>query len=97
MFLLVPLLAGLIWAVSAAFRKLDPVLRILGRSVLVAGPFVGAYTVDCFHYWHLCPNLGWCQEADWVAQHPGSQRELRARIQANMWRASKPSEADGFL
>ena len=34
--------------------------------------------------WHLRPNLGLYQEPDWVAQHPGFQRELRERIEANM-------------
>lgn len=29
--------------------------------------------------------VGLYQEPDWVAQHPGFQRDLRSRIAANRW------------
>jgi hypothetical protein len=32
-------------------------------------------------------RVGLYQESDWVAQHPGFQRQLQARIQANLWKA----------
>ena len=92
--LFVVLLASLIWAVSAAFGRLGSLpARVLCRTALVVGLFVGTYTFDYFYYWHLRPNLGWYEESDWVAQHPGFQRELRARIQANTWGSAEPAQA----
>ncbi|MBP7053234.1 MAG: hypothetical protein KBE65_19680 [Phycisphaerae bacterium] len=89
MALFVLLLAGLIWAVWRAFRRLSTApSRVACRAALIVGLFAATYTFDYFYYWHLRPNLGWYQESDWVAQHPGFQRELRARIQANLWCSS---------
>jgi hypothetical protein len=61
-----------------------PRMILTGLSAL--GMFLLLHTADYFHSWHLRPNLGLYREPDWVAQHPGFQRELRARIQANLWR-----------
>lgn len=93
MFLLVLILAGLIWAVLPAFRKLsNKNAGIVCRSLLIIVLFVGLYTMDYFYYWHIRPNIGLYEEADWVAQHPGFHRQLRARIEANKWNSSKNTD-----
>lgn len=86
MLLIVLVLVGIIWGALPAFGKLSnrPV-RIICRVVLVIVLFVGLYTVDYFYYWHIRPNVGLYREPDWVAQHPGFQSRLRARIEANKW------------
>jgi len=93
--LLILMLVGIIWGCMPAFGKLNnrPV-RIVCRVVLVIVLFVGLYTVDYFYYWHIRPNIGLYRESDWVAQHPGFQRELRARIEANKWGSSDKPEAN---
>lgn len=92
-FLLILILASLIWAVLPAFRKLNSrIAGIVCRSLLVMVLFVGLYTVDYFYYWHIRPNVGLYREADWVAQHPGFQRQLRARIEANKWNSSNKTD-----
>ncbi|HPC93420.1 MAG TPA: hypothetical protein PLU87_00640 [Sedimentisphaerales bacterium] len=84
------LLVGLVWAASAAFGKASGrIRRVLCRAVLVVGLFAGLYTVDYFYFWHIRPNLGLYEEPDWVAQHPGFQRSLQARIEANLWSSAK--------
>jgi hypothetical protein len=91
--LFILMLVGIIWGSLPAFNKLNnrPV-RIVCRVVLVIVLFVGLYTVDYFYYWHIRPNLGLYREPDWVAQHPGFQSELRARIEANRWTSqNKPN------
>jgi hypothetical protein len=92
--LLLLLFVGLIWATSAAFGRLSGrARRLLCRSVLVVGLFAGLYTVDYVYFWHIRPNLGLYEEPDWVAQHPGFQKPLRARIEANMWSSAKKADA----
>jgi hypothetical protein len=58
--------------------------------VVLVPAFFLLYTADYFYYWHVRPNLGLHREADWLAQHPGFQRELQERIRHNTWTASKP-------
>lgn len=85
-FLLVLLLVGLIWGALPAFGKLsNRTIGIICRIALVIVLFAGLYTTDYFYFWHIRPNLGLYQEPDWVAQHSGFQRQLRARIEANKW------------
>lgn len=80
--------AALIWAVLPAFPQMQMrMIRVVFRCLLVTLSFVGLYAVDYFHFWHLRPNLGLYHEADWVAEHPGFQREMQARISKNMWRS----------
>lgn len=95
-FLLVLLLIGLIWGAFPAFSKLsNRTIRIICRVALIVVLFVGLYTVDYFYFWHIRPNLGLYQEPDWVAQHHGFQRQLRARIEANKWGPlNKPDASD---
>ena len=86
------LLAGSLPAVVWAFW---PGFRLSGWRLLSAGGTIVAFfvlmTLDNVYNWHLRPNLGLYQEADWVAQHPGFQKELQQRIQKNLWR--KPAAA----
>jgi hypothetical protein len=84
--LFILMLVGIVWGALPAFSKLNnrPV-RIVCRVALVIVLFVGLYTVDYFYYWHIRPNVGLYREPDWVAQHPGFQSRLRARIEANKW------------
>jgi hypothetical protein len=92
--LLLLLLVGLVWATSAAFGRLSGgAKRVLCRSALVVGLFVGLYTVDFVYFWHIRPNLGLYEEPDWVAQHPGFQKSLQARIEANLWSSAEKADA----
>jgi len=95
MLLIVLVLVGIVWGALPAFNKLSnrPV-RIVCRVVLVIVLFVGLYTVDFFYYWHIRPNVGLYREPDWVAQHPGFQSQLRARIEANKWDFLNKPEAN---
>ena len=83
MALYVFLMAGLIWACLPAFPK-HP-MRILYRATLVIGLFMGAHTTTYFYSWHVRPNIGLYEESEWVAQHPGFQKQLRERIERNKW------------
>lgn len=85
--LTVPALA---WAVfplftGPRFKLLKPILS--GAAALPL--FVGLWIGDYFYSWHLRPNLGLYEEPEWVQQHPGFQRQLRQRIEANRWRAGQ--------
>jgi predicted ferric reductase len=77
------LAAGLVWACLPAFPERR--LRILFRSVLVIALFIGTHTIIYFYSWHVRPNIGLYEESDWVAQHSGFQKYLRARIERNKW------------
>jgi hypothetical protein len=91
--LLALLLVGLVWATSPAFGKVSGrTRRVLCRAALVVGLFAGLYTVDYFYFWHIRPNIGLYEEPDWVAQHPGFQRSLQARIDANLWSSAKKAD-----
>lgn len=95
-FLLVLLLIGLIWGALPAFGKLsNRTIRIICRVALIVVLFAGLYTVAYFYFWHIRPNLGFYQEPDWVAQHPGFQRQLRTRIEANKWIFLNKPDASG--
>jgi len=80
------MLIGSIWALLPAFKDLwlRPV-RLIVRGVAAMALFVALYAGDYYYSWHLRPNLGLYQEPDWVAEHPGFQRELRERIESNTW------------
>jgi serine/threonine protein kinase len=76
---------ALVWAFWPGFRL--PRWRMLGAGAAIVSCFV-LWGIDYFYNWHLRPNLGLYQEEDWVAQHPGFQRQLRQRIQNNLWRTT---------
>lgn len=96
MLLIVLVLVGIVWGSLPAFSKLNKkAIRIVCRVALVAVLFIGLYTVDYFYYWHIRPNVGLYREPDWVAQHPGFQSRLRARIEDNKWGSpGKPDAND---
>jgi hypothetical protein len=82
------LLLGSIWALLPGFTGVGRrVARVGLRAVAALALFVALYAGDYYYSWHLRPNLGLYREPDWLAQHPGYQRDLRARIQANTWKA----------
>ena len=86
--LMLATLVGLIWAAFPAFHKMQmPIVRIASRGLLISLSFVAMYALDYFHFWHLRPNLGIYQEADWAADHPEFQEEMHERISKNMWRS----------
>jgi hypothetical protein len=86
--LMVVSLVGCSWAILPAFAGAGSLWARLGlRAVGALALFVLVYVGDYYYSWHLRPNLGLYREPDWVAQHPGFQRELQARIATNMWRA----------
>jgi serine/threonine protein kinase len=81
--LAVATLAGLVWACWPGYR--------LKRSWLFWGGAVAVSSLlllglNNLYAWHLRPNLGLYRESDWVAQHPGFQKQLRASIEKNWWR-----------
>jgi hypothetical protein len=79
-------LVGAVWVAM-------PILAIpRGRAVTTllccataAAFFAITYTAEYLYFWHLRPNLGLYREPGWVQQHPGFQRQLRQRMQANLW------------
>ena len=80
------MLIGSIWALLPAFKDLwlRPV-RVILRGVAAGALFTVLYAGDYYYSWHLRPNLGLYREPDWVAEHPGFQRDLRGRVQSNIW------------
>ena len=77
------LVVGLVWAVLPAFRQVR--YRLVYRGVLVVGLFLGFFAMTNLYAWHVRPNIGLYEEPGWVAEHPGFQKALRARIEANRW------------
>jgi hypothetical protein len=76
-------LAAIVWAAWPLQRRpWTPLIRAGVALVL----FIGLSVTGCFYSWHLRPNLGLYREPGWVAQHPGFQRGLQARIEKNLWR-----------
>jgi hypothetical protein len=80
---------ALVWAFWPGFRS--PRWRVLGASGAIVSCFM-LWGIDYFYNWHLRPNLGLYQEEDWVAQHPAFQRQLRQRIQNNLWHPPAPAQ-----
>ena len=79
-------IGGLVWAVLPGFAERQKLsARIAFRAAGILALSTGLLTVDNVYAWHVRPNVGLYQEDAWVAQHPGFQRELRARIEANRW------------
>ena len=82
------ILVGSVWAMLPGFTGVWSQLARVGlRALAAVALFLALYAGDYYYSWHVRPNLGLYQEPDWVAQHPGFQRELRARIQTNTWSA----------
>ncbi len=77
------LVAGLIWASLPAFRRLGG--RVIYRAGLVVSLFFVVHMLTYLYAWHIRVNVGLYQEPDWVARHPGFQKELRAHVAANRW------------
>ena len=80
---MVSALAGLIWACWPGYRFKR------SWSFWVGGTVVSSLLLLLlanFYAWTLRPNLGLYREPDWVAQHPGFQKQLRQRIEKNLWR-----------
>ena len=83
MALAVATLGGLIWACWPGYRLKRSWLFCVGGTVVSS---LLLLALDNFYSWHLRPNLGLYREADWVARHPGFQRQMRQRIDNNLWR-----------
>jgi hypothetical protein len=83
MALAVATLGGLAWASWPGYQLKRSWLfwagGILASSLLLLG-------LDNYYAWHLRPNLGLYRESEWVADHPGFQKQLRASIEKNLWR-----------
>ena len=87
-FLFVVTLAAVIWAVLPAFSKIrSQGKRTWFRIGAMVVLFFGLLTTDYFCYWHLRPNLGLYEEPKWLAEHPGFQRKMRAKIRSNLWKS----------
>jgi hypothetical protein len=74
---------GLVWTVLPAFPRRP--LRLLYRFGLFLGCVATTVLLSYLFSWHIRPNIGLYREPLWVAQHPGFQRELQARIERNRW------------
>ena len=86
MLLIVGMFCGVVWAVYPAFKQIPPKsVRLLLRISLVFAVFTALYTVDYIYSWHIRPNLGIYREPDWVKEVPEYQKQLRNRIQNNLW------------
>jgi hypothetical protein len=82
------ILLGSVWAMLPGFTGVWSRLTRAGlRAVAAVALFLALYAGDYYYSWHVRPNLGLYREPDWIAQHPGFQRELRERILANTWKA----------
>ena len=79
-------LAAMVWAAWPLRRHPWTVLLRAGAAFAL---FAAVSVAAGFYSWHLRPNLGLYREPDWVAQHPGFQRELRQRIEKNLWRKAR--------
>ncbi len=88
-------LAAMGWA---AWPLKRPPVTLFIRAGATLALFVGLSLTAAFYSWVLRPNLGLYREPAWVAQHPGFQREMRQRIEKNLWRkpAVGPTEASAF-
>lgn len=95
MALMLALLPALFWATRPALAAVTRRwLRVPAQMAAVVVLFAASYTAIYFYSWHVRPNIGVYREPEWVAQHPGFQRELRAKIEANRWRVRdiRPTE-----
>jgi hypothetical protein len=69
-----------------ALRR-PPVTLFLRAGAALALFFALSLTA-AFYSWVLRPNLGLYREPAWVAQHPGFQKQMRQRIEKNLWQKS---------
>jgi hypothetical protein len=77
---------GLIWVVLPAFpRMANTTEKLILRVALFVAFVAGVWSVDYSYSWHIRPNLAFYREPDWVANHPGFQKELRQRQQQGAW------------
>lgn len=75
---------AIIWAILPVFRNRPH--RLAYSAALGIGLFFSFAALTDLYSWHVRPNLGLYREPAWVSQHPGFQRSLRDRIEANRWR-----------
>jgi hypothetical protein len=85
---MVSALGGLIWACWPGYRLKRSWLFCVG-GIMVSSLLL--LLLANFYTWILRPNLGLDREPDWVAQHPGFQKQMRQRLERNLWR--KPAAA----
>jgi hypothetical protein len=93
---LILVIATMIWVAAPLVQHIEDRLDRVALLVLVgilASPLM--YVPINIYAWHIRPNVGLYQESDWVAQNPGFQRQLRARIEANRWPWNRPAAATG--
>jgi hypothetical protein len=69
-------LGGLVWACWPGYRLKRSTLSVVVGTIASA---VLLLALDNLYFWQLRPALGLYREPDWVAQHPGFQKELRQR------------------
>ena len=87
-------LAAMVWAAWPLHRRPWTALIRAGAALAL---FAVVSITSYFYSWHLRPNLGLYREAGWVAQHPGFQRQLRQRIETNLWRKRSRVPQKGLL
>jgi hypothetical protein len=84
------LILGIIWSVLPAFSHFQSwAWRMVAATLSVVLLFVGFQSATYYYSWHIRPNVGLYEEAQWVSKHPGFQKQLRAKIENNLWRIKK--------
>ena len=83
MALAVATLGGLVWAAWPGYRLKRSWLFWAGGTILTSMLLLA---LGNFYSWHLRPNLGLYREPDWMARHPGFQKQMREKIEGNLWR-----------
>ncbi len=77
---------GCYWAMIPTMRKVNSrLLKALARTGAALAFLWVLSTGNYYYSWHVRPNVGLYREPDWVQNHPGFQRALRQRIEANRW------------
>ena len=51
--------------------------------------YVGFHTTTYYYSWRIRPNIGLYEEPRWVSKHPAYQKQLRARIENDLWITAK--------
>jgi hypothetical protein len=84
------LVLGIIWSVLPALAYFQSLTwRTVAAAISVVLLFVGFHATTYHYSWHIRPNIGLYEEPRWVSKHPGFQRQMRARIENNLWKRNK--------
>ena len=84
------LVLGIIWSVLPELSYFQSLTRrAVAAAISVVLLFVGFHATTYYYSWHIRPNIGLYEEPRWVSKHPGFQRQMRARIENNLWKRNQ--------